>query len=184
MKELWKTIKDYPDYKVSNKGQVKSFKRKYSHFLKPPVRSGYFRVTLRNETTRYDADVHVLVLEAFACLRPNGLEANHKDGNKQNNYISNLEWIMKSQNLEHAHKTGLMNTNLKGEDHPKAKLKDGEIWLIKRLLWFEIYQRKIAKMFKVTQGCIGKINTGKTWSHIKFEPTDKDRALYKKQCSL
>jgi hypothetical protein len=106
--------------------------------------------------------------------------AYHKDGIKGHNFVENLEWITPSENVKHAFSMGLRKPLiLKGENHPQAKLKGDEVWLIKRLLWFEWPQTKIAKMFKVNVGIINFISQGRTWIHIKFKPTNKDRKYYK-----
>ena len=51
--------------------------------------------------------IHVLVLEAFVEARPLGLVSNHKDGDKNNNHITNLEWVTRAENNLHAYRTGL-----------------------------------------------------------------------------
>ena len=180
--EIWKVVKDYPDYEVSNKGRVRSYKCGYLHFLKPGKRlPGYLHVVLANKKGSFNKSVHILVLEAFIGLRPNNLVANHKDGIKTNNNFNNLEWITKSEDVKHARHLGLIPYIRIGEQTSQAKLKDGEVWLIKRLLWFEYTQRKVAKMFKVCGSTVGRINKEYVWSHIKFEPTDKDRETYRRQ---
>jgi hypothetical protein len=138
---------------------------------------------LCNGGKRQAKRIHRLVLEAFVGPCPDDLQANHKDGDKQNNDLTNLEWTTQSENMKHAHKMGLCKPTpwqLLGEQHPGTKLKADEVWLIKRLLWFEISYSRIAKMFKVTKGAIQSISAGYSWQYIKFESTDKDRNYYKK----
>lgn len=183
--EIWKPIKDFPMYEVSNQGQVRSYQAGYSHLLKPRIKHDYVYVHLYHEGKRHEVGVHVLVSEAFFGPRPDFYVCNHKDGIKGNNDISNLEWITKSDDLKHAYKIGLrypsFNFNRSGEHTSRAKLKNGEVWLIKRLLWFETFQKDIAKMFKVGRTTIAAINQGYSWQHINFVPTDKDRELYRRR---
>lgn len=139
---------------------------------------------LQGKIGQFTKNIHILVLEAFIEPRPNNLVANHKDGIKENNSINNLEWVTYSENLKHAFETGLRhpagkNTHLVGEETSNAKLKNSEVACIKELLWFDISQTKIAKMFKTTTSTIQNIKVERTRSHIKFVPTDKDRLLYK-----
>ena len=184
MKEVWKQIRNFPFYQISNLGRIKSFKRSFPRILNPPkVWNGYFRVNLCNSATdRSSRAVHNLVLEAFVGHRPDGYECNHKDGIKTNNCINNLEWVSHGENERHAYKLGLKRSpwEVRGERHPRTKLKDGEVWLIKRLLWFEYPQRKIAKMFHVTHGAVSSISRGFSWQQLLFEPTQGDREVYKR----
>ena len=104
MKEEWKEIKGYPNYMVSNKGNLKSLGRwvykeyrgkrwQREKILKPSVnKDGYLFVGLyKNRKVKY-FKVHRLVAEAFIS-NPNNLpQVNHKDENKQNNCVENLEW--------------------------------------------------------------------------------------------
>lgn len=178
--EIWKTIKDFSNYQVSNKGRIRSKKSwGYLVMLRYEAKSGYSYICLLKKGKSYTKKISRLVLETFIGDCSKNYQANHKDGNKGKDTTENLEWVTPSQNLSHAYEMGL--TSIVGELHPHSKLKNGEIWLIKRLLWYDLTQEKIAKMFKVSRGAIAHINSKKTWSHIKFEPTDKDRELYRKQ---
>lgn len=168
--ETWKMVQGFPMYDVSDKGNVRSYQTdRRSCFLKPILTNdGYFRVALYRDSEQHLKQVHRLVLEAFVSLRPEGLETNHKDGDKINNHLENLEWISHRGNICHAYAIGL-RTQI-GEKNNQAKLKNGELWLIKRLLWFELKQKKIAKMFKVGRVAITDIKRERSWRHIKFEP--------------
>ena len=118
MKEIWRDIKDFEGrYQVSDNGRVRSFismrngkttKKAYEHILKPSLSRGYHRVCLVDERgKRYMLSVHRLVASAFIgdCSE---LEINHKDGNKANNRVENLEICDQSYNTIHAYRLGLM----------------------------------------------------------------------------
>lgn len=99
-------------YKVSDTGIV--FSVRANKELKPFVTEwGYLSVQLRNNGKKHNKFVHRLVGEAF-LEKPDGVvEINHKDGNKKNNYVSNLEWCTSSQNHSHrCHVLGEKPTNL------------------------------------------------------------------------
>ena len=178
IEEIWRVIDNFPMYEVSNTGRIRSHWMGYIHFLKLSLEGNYLRVCLYNKKHRLKRCVHLLVLETFLSHRPDGLVANHKDGNKLNNFKDNLEWVTKSKDLEHAYNTGLRSYPIHiGKANPNVKLKEGEVWLIKKLLWFRIHQETIAKMFKVSRTAITSINTGKNWSYIKFVSTNKDQIL-------
>ena len=101
MQEIWKDIPNYEGlYQVSNLGRVKSL-FKYKKILKPRPRNGYLRVSLtkNNKSTNYA--VHRLVAQAFIS-NPNNLpEINHKDENKQNNCVDNLEFCTRKYNMKY-----------------------------------------------------------------------------------
>jgi hypothetical protein len=108
--EEWKTIKGFDNYEVSNFGNVRSKDRiakrndydaKLSgQMLKPNVIKGYLRVTLYNGTRNKHKQffIHRLVADAFIS-NPNDLPfINHKDENKMNNHVDNLEWCTAKYN--------------------------------------------------------------------------------------
>ena len=101
---IWKHVIGYEDYHVSNDGQVKSFKRyKEGKFLAPRKdRGGYLFVTLYKNSKGKNFKIHRLVLSTFAPVENMDLlEVNHIDENKQNNNISNLQWMTKQDNLNY-----------------------------------------------------------------------------------
>lgn len=107
--EQWKPIEGYPDYRISNFGRVISLKRDIPRLLKPSTdRYGYLKVTL-TENSKHDPNckIHRLVAAAFIQNPENKPDLNHKDGNKANNHVSNLEWCTRSENTKHAIRTGL-----------------------------------------------------------------------------
>ena len=107
--ELWRTNEDYPKYEFSNYGNIRNIKN--GHFLKYAVnKGGYFKITLydknNNVVTR---TVHRVIAETFYGPHPE-LVVNHIDGNKQNNIITNLEFITAKENSTKASEAGLYNT--------------------------------------------------------------------------
>lgn len=101
MSELWKdvTLKGYEIYKVSSKGNIK---REGRLLKKGTNKYGYYKVNLCVKNIRKSVVVHRLVALAF-IPNPNNYETvNHKDGNKKNNNIENLEWVTSLENLRHA----------------------------------------------------------------------------------
>ena len=88
-----KPIKDYPGYYVSTDGKIYSEKTGVMIALKPQIKkNGYLQVGLHNKPSHRYVTVHRLVAEAF-IPNPNNLpEVNHKDEDKTNNRVNNLEW--------------------------------------------------------------------------------------------
>lgn len=116
MKEIWKWIDGYEGiYQISNKGRLKSFKRDNDGYILSNTNSKgwYFTVNLFDYKGKMHTErIHILVARAFIGAIPKGYHVHHKDGNKQNNIVSNLEIIHPSK---HAQETIKQNENvLKG----------------------------------------------------------------------
>lgn len=131
MREIWKDIEGFEGlYQVSNLGNVKSLcwnHTRRSKLLNPYSHGGgYKRVHLFKDHQHYKVFVHRLVAEAFLPNPENKPVVNHKDGNKSNNHVKNLEWATIKENTHHAIKHGLRPlvckpTGFKGHFSPVAK---------------------------------------------------------------
>ena len=107
--EIWKDIPEYEGlYQVSNLGNVRSLtfrnnivtkKRKKPLLMKYSIRSGYYTVNLRNKNGRKSYQVHRLVAQSFIDNQDNKPFVNHKDFNRKNNIVSNLEWCTQKENV-------------------------------------------------------------------------------------
>lgn len=121
MEEIWKDIDGYEGYyQVSNFGEVRSVDRQIirgngiwnlnGKCLKQDLnRDGYSLVTLCKNAKCKGFSVHRLV--AIAFIGNSHLDVNHKDGDKNNNHVNNLEYSTKKDNLNHAVQTGLIKSN-------------------------------------------------------------------------
>ena len=93
--EIWKDIPNYEGlYQVSNLGNIRglyNYRGKY-HILKPRLKRGYHQIGLRKNTIRKWFAVHRLVAQVFIANPHNCKYINHKDENKLNNSVENLEW--------------------------------------------------------------------------------------------
>jgi len=178
-KETWIPVWWCQDYDVSNFGRVRSRKRKLPIILSAcPNQWGYLQVALCQNGKVKCCRIHVLVLEAFVCKRPSGKNANHKDGNKNNNFDFNLEWVTHQENVIHSYKTELKH-GLRGEKSGRSKLKDGEVWLIKKLWLSGIPSILIGKMFKVTPHHTARIGRDELWGDIDISYDEVSPVKYK-----
>lgn len=172
--EEWKTIEEFPNYAISDIGRVKRISKGRNTYVGKILkqrknRYGYMYTNLCKNGKRKSKTIHRLVLRYF--IGYSDLDCNHDDGNKTNNKLKNLYYCTKSKNMIHAYENGL-EISIKGEKHGRSKLKEGEAWLIKRILNSQLFKNKIitqnfiSKMFKVSFGTISKIKRGILWSHI------------------
>lgn len=163
MQEIWKDIPNYEGlYQVSNIGNVKILNANGDKILKKSISSGYYCVGLKGKLYY----VHKLVAFAF-IPNPNNLPLiNHKDGNKQNNNINNLEWCTYSHNTKEAYRLGLIKKN-KMMKVLQVRLPDNIIeWLdkmakkegvaistmLRLFLDREMYREEIEKQFDKKRG--------------------------------
>ena len=103
----WKAIAEFPGYEVSDHGEVRNTKR--GNVLKYRVdKNGYCVISFKQGKKTLNRTIHRFVASSFV-RNPKALpEVNHKDGDKTNNFWKNLEWVTESQNMQHAHDTGLI----------------------------------------------------------------------------
>lgn len=110
--EVWKTIEEYENYNISNFGRV--INNKTDKIMKLNNKGGYLNVSLVNSQNKKCFKVHRLVALTFIENPENKLEVNHKDKNKHNNHISNLEWNTRQENNIHRlHNITITNINKK-----------------------------------------------------------------------
>ena len=104
--EIWKDTDGYSDYEVSTYGRVK--RKSTGTILKPTNDSrGYPAVTIIDSVGQHTKNVHRLVASTFIPNPDGKRTVNHKDGDKRNNHITNLEWNTMSENITHAYRNGL-----------------------------------------------------------------------------
>lgn len=119
MNEQWKPIEGTDGtYEVSNTGKIRS-NNYLGHGSQKELsltsdQKGYLRVRIYMGGSRKTVKVHREVARAFLPNPENKSEVNHKDGNKKNNHVENLEWSTARENTLHAYKTGLKE---KTRDH-------------------------------------------------------------------
>jgi hypothetical protein len=159
MKEIWKEIKGYEGYyEVSNRGRVRSLDR--VRIIKGKVLkqmdngSGYKKVTLCKNGKYTQRYVHRLIGKGFLKNKKNKETINHKDGNKSNNDIKNLEWATYKENERHKLLNFGNKITLRHAQEIKKKYKTGSYT-----------QKQLANEYGLDQTYISKITLNRAWDY-------------------
>jgi len=163
MKEIFKHIKKFKNrYAISNFGRIKNLKT--GKFLNPYLRkNGYLQIGIRLNGVRYFFLIHRLVAIHFIPNPKNKKEVNHKNSNRQDNNVINLEWCTHLENCEHASIEGNL---LKGESNNQSKLSNIEVKEIKKLFKNSKAYSGIGKKYNVDRKTIRLILTNQTWRSV------------------
>lgn len=140
--EIWLPIKNY-NYEVSNLGNIRNKKNHNILTNFDYNRMGYIRVVLYKNNQRKRFFIHRLVAESFIPNPQNKGQVNHKDGNKQNNKLENLEWVTCSENGLHYYRV------LRGSDYKNKKDLDN-----KKLIKFQIINNRNNEIMKLSNSGI------------------------------
>lgn len=167
--ECWLPVAKFGGrYEVSSLGRIR--RTATARIRKPRLDAyGYPVVCVRINGKYKPFVVHRLAWEAFAGPITKGMEVNHKDGNKQNNNLTNLELVTHAENVRHATATGL---TARGERHYKATLSAEQIREIRTIhAAGGRYEggptfASTARRFGVTAGAIVRIVRRATWQHL------------------
>lgn len=184
MKEIWKITHISSNYLISNHGRVKSISRleevesrrcksysrrrngRYLRLIKNKI--GYIQVGINGKAE----SVHRLVAIAFIDNPENKPQVNHKDLNKTNNIVTNLEWVTHKENARHAYDAGVYpppQELFAGEKSIAAKLNNKQVKNIKLMLLNGSTLKYIAEKYGLCSSTIGWINKGYSYSDVGVE---------------
>lgn len=168
MNEIWKPIPNYATYEISSLGRVRNVKT--GRTKKAVIGSGgYPTVQLYGDKSRTTVRIHRLVAKSF-IQNPDDLpQVNHKDFNKENNEVLNLEWVTAQQNIRHFYRNGdtrdLSRRDYRGDGNPQSILTEKQVLWIRRLA-NSYSQYELSEIFNIGVTQIRNIIKRKSWNHI------------------
>jgi hypothetical protein len=169
--EQWRPVIGFGGYEVSDLGRIRRHCRSAKHRGRIIYRkwcfntSGYVHVGLGRDGKTITRPVHHLVAEAFLGSRPPGKQINHKNGEKGDPRLSNLEYVTPSGNTQHAYDTGLIK-HPRGQDWYSAKLTDSDVREIREFASLGVPQKDIAARYRISRSVACEIINRKAWTHV------------------
>jgi hypothetical protein len=194
--EEWREISGYSgNYLVSNLGRVFSKARVVCRgIMKGEVnKAGYHRVVLTKDGPIKKISVHRLVAQAFLPTDPGRTQVNHKDGNKLNNRLTNLEYVSPCENQRHAVKVGLIKSGAahysktkphlvrtgseyweqrniaeykRGSRRKDSKLDEAKVSEMRALHATGVGYRELSRRYEVDHQTVRKAVARLTWKHV------------------
>ena len=174
--EQWKVVPGFHDYLVSNMGRV--FSLKASKLLVPDYkRNDYANYVLFSNGKNAHILGHRMVYEAFRGSIPEGLEVNHKDENKHNNRLDNLELVTRSENIKYGtalrRQADTRRTHAKergglwGNEKPCMNINTGKIYPSVKMAAADV----CGKVTSIANVCGGfrKTYRGEKWIYIIYK---------------
>ena len=151
------------EYYITTDGKVF---RKDKELKQQTHRKGYKRLDLWIDNKRCNKAVHRLVGETYIPNPDNLCCINHKDTDKSNNNVDNLEWITNQGNIDHAHEYHLFD-NIIGENNVSSKLTEKQVLEIRQKYVRGKYgYKRLAQEYNMSQTQIRKIIDRTYWKHI------------------
>ncbi len=171
----WKPIPSAPNYEASDAGDIRRIGK--SQPLVSVPNFGYPRVCLRVNGRNRNGRVHRLVAEAF--LGPSDMEVNHKNGDKTDNRLVNLEYCTRAYNAAHA--ASEIGAYKRGSAVATSRLTERDIPVIWDMREGGAHLHQIAAHFEVSVGCVCFVLNGGSWRKEsealgKFAPRPRSTA--------
>ena len=166
MKEEYKKIKNFSHYRIYNTGKI--YSEFINRFITPTKDSGnYLQNTIVDDFgNRKTIKTHRLVAMAFLPNPNNYPDVNHKDFNRQNNNVENLEWCTEEYNT---HYTRDNHLEYNSQSYKKlSPLKEEQVLLVPTLMNYGFSVKLIAKLYKVGHITIRNIIKKRTWRWLKL----------------
>lgn len=161
---VWKQIENY-DYEINPEGTVRriSTKKVKKSFKRP---DGYIGIQLyKSKTEIKNFQLHRLIAIAFIENPEKKDVINHKDSNRENNSLDNLEWVTKKENDKHAYEFGYASN--KGSKNGFSVLTEEKVLEIrKRRIENNLSYQMLSELYNVSRATVIGIIQRKSWKHI------------------
>lgn len=178
MSERWKPVVGYEDcYSISDHGRLArtatygTAPKPCWKIRAPAFKSGYLSYHMCKDGIRKYRLAHIMVWQAFKGPIPEGIQVNHKNGDRKNPSLTNLDLMTGSGNCAHSFRElGRANFNRPhyGSRNGSAKLTEADIPEIFRLSATGMYQWQIAERFGVSQPLIGMVLRRRIWRDLTY----------------
>jgi hypothetical protein len=165
MEEVWKRIQDFPDYEISNRGRIITYKQGKKAFIKPRLlKYGYYCVHLYVGGKRKACKIHRLVLVTFGDQQPPNTTVDHINRDRLDNRIENLRWATQEEQT--------LNTKPSyGENHHSNKLTEAQVLeILEKIKAQTQTQASIAREYGVKGCTISNIKAGRKWGYLNRSP--------------
>lgn len=169
-KEIWRWVNGYEGlYMVSDHGRVMSAPKPnhYGHIMKPKkTRAGYMAICLSKNNEKKHRLIHRLVAEAFIENPEGKAEVNHKNGNRADNSVENLEWATRSENVRHAYRVLGKKPNKPWLGKPQLHRRIFNNEQVREIRASSLGSRKLAEAYGVSHTTIKNIRNGKIYKEV------------------
>jgi DNA-binding transcriptional regulator YiaG len=165
---IWKTIDRFPDYEVSNEGQVRRSKGGRGAIAGKLLKwhthtsTGYPDIRFSVEGKQTSIPVHRIVATAFFGAKPDDMQIRHLDGNKMNNHIDNLCYGTAKENAQDKIQHGRSSQGIK---NPKNKLTEHQVESIRKMHGTS-KAKNVAYIFGLSKSTVYRIWNKKYWNHL------------------
>ena len=167
----WKTVIENNNYEINKQGKIR--RKETKHILKPAkIKNGYLTVVLSENGKCKTYLLHRLVANNFIKNINEYKEINHKDGNKLNNNVENLEWCTRSHNLLEAYRIGLRKQYRNNENKKSKKVKQIILNTKEEIIWDSISEAARKKGYStgsICRACKGNLKTAykSKWEYVE-----------------
>lgn len=168
------------EYTITDKGEV--FGKYGNNISLRPNTSGYASFTAGRKGHRINVAVHRLVAENFLPNPNKYSDVDHRDSNRMNAALENLEWVPHSENVKRAYARGNHDGRATGVKNPRAKLDDSLVTQMRIEYWFfSTSVMTLSKKYNVPWSTVSHVVNGETWVNIPMpELTPEVEEILKK----
>lgn len=175
MDEIWQSIPGFSKYEASNKGRIRNIR---TERIRKPFsdRSGYFALRLSGDSGPRTLKIHRIIAITLISNPDEKPQVHHKDEDKTNNNVDNLEWVTLAQNIKYYQerprpkkrrgKHGPGADRQLGEKNGQSKLTEKQVLWIRKLSVAGFSQCHLSEIFNISRCQVRNILSRHNWSHI------------------